>query len=553
MKMSSAATQRAFPSLPVGEQYLAIGSIEDTRVRVCRAIDRGEGLSVVIGPPGTGKSLLGQRIAAQYRTSHAVVLLGDMRVNSRSGLVQQVLFQLRLPHQGLDEESMQLSLIQCLTDNVDGFRPLLLIIDEAQMLSLELLDEIRMLTNLIRDGRHLVQTILIGGPRLEDPLADPQLESLVQRIAVRCYVHPMNFADSLQYIRSLLSPTGLTIDDPAVSAVHHACCGVPRLINQLMTRTLEFATAQRRRLIDEPCVQAAWADLQQLPSPVLEPQWRAPQSAIEFGELSDAPTVRATHSVPAALAETSEFETSTDNMSDDAFEPAEEASPESHYVDFASILQSQSIVCFPESSQIQITPELVAEPLPVPHLQPQSALRRDDQAVRRDDHVRRDHQAGLRNDQAARRDHLFGHDFDDEMIVDVRYQTQSPSPGMAAYPGRLNRDPAADEMTLHQEILQMSDAAKRASDRLSQNSIGEEAVDHDFDNDMPRQLAVEWLDDEPRILSLDDRDLIVIEDDVNVMIDGPVASIAGSAARKPVLHVEQQYQDLFHRMRTVND
>ncbi len=78
-------------------------------------------------------------------------------------------------------------------------------------------------------------------------------------------------------------------------------------------------------------------------------------------------------------------------------------------------------------------------------------------------------------------------------------------------------------------------------------------VEHDFDNDMPRQLAVEWSDDEPRILSLDDRDLIVIEDDVNVMIDGPVSSIASGALRKPVLHVEQQYQDLFQRLRTVND
>ncbi len=347
MNMSSAATQRAFPSIPVGDQYLAIGSIEDSRMRVCRAIDRGEGLAVVIGPPGTGKSLLCQRIATQYRASHAVVVLGDMRVSSRSGLVQQVLFQLRLPVQGLDEESMQLSLIQCLTDNVDGFRPLLLIIDEAQMLSLELLDEIRMLTNLIRDGRHLVQDDSDWQSTFGRPLADPQLESLVQRIAVRCYLHPMNFGDSLQYIRSLLSPTGLTIDDPAVSAVHHACCGVPRLINQLMTRTLEFATSQRRRLIDEHCVQAAWADLQQLPSPVLEPQLRTPVSTIEFGELSDASAASPSRATSNAASVGAKADSAVTPLIDLDYEPSEQVSPVSHYVDFASILQSQSIVCFP--------------------------------------------------------------------------------------------------------------------------------------------------------------------------------------------------------------
>ncbi len=533
-------------------------------MRVCRAIDRGEGLAVVIGPPGTGKSLLCQRVAAQYRTTHAVVLLGDMRVSSRSGLVQQVLFQLRLPHQGLDEESMQLSLIQCLTDNVDGFRPLLLIIDEAQMLSLELLDEIRMLTNLIRDGRHLVQSILIGSPRLEDPLADPQLESLVQRIAVRCYLHPMNFGDSLQYIRSLLSPTGLTIDDPAVSAVHHACCGVPRLINQLMTRTLEFATSQRRRLIDEQCVQAAWADLQQLPSPVLEPQLRAPVSTIEFGELSDVPAVRPSQTAPPAKTAASKVDSSVSPLMDTPFESINEEPQASHYVDFASILQSQSIVCFPESPQIQITPELSADKLqspakstlasePMPTSYAAHTPMQSTRAQSLSELNTSSQNSNRREDYTARREQLFGHDFDDEMIVDVRYQTQAPASGAQAYSGMLTRDPAADEMTLHQEILRMSDTAKRASDRLSQNRIGEEVVEHDFDNDMPRQLAVEWSDDEPRILSLDDRDLIVIEDDVNVMIDGPVSSIASGALRKPVLHVEQQYQGLFQRLRTVND
>ncbi|MGV3486117.1 MAG: AAA family ATPase, partial [Planctomycetaceae bacterium] len=147
MKMPSpTGIDRPFPNVPASDRYLAIGSIEEARCRICKMIDRNEGLGVIIGPPGTGKTLLCQRLAAQYRTTHTVVSLGDIRVSSRTGLIQQVLLQLRLPQQGLDEQAMQLALLECLAKGNDGARSLLLLIDEAQMLSLELLDEIRMLT-----------------------------------------------------------------------------------------------------------------------------------------------------------------------------------------------------------------------------------------------------------------------------------------------------------------------------------------------------------------------------------------------------------------------
>src|SRR5687768_15299397 len=73
MKMPSpAGIDRPFPNVPTCDRYLAIGSIEDARSRICKMIDRCEGLGVVIGPPGTGKTLLCQRVAAQYRSTHAV-------------------------------------------------------------------------------------------------------------------------------------------------------------------------------------------------------------------------------------------------------------------------------------------------------------------------------------------------------------------------------------------------------------------------------------------------------------------------------------------------
>ncbi len=555
MKMPfPAGVDRPFSSVPVYERYLAIGSIEEARSRICRMIERGEGLGIVVGPPGTGKTLLCQRIAAQFRSSHATVMLGDVRVTSRTGLLQQVLLNLGQSYQGMEESEMQLRLVECLTQGSSGGRSLLLVIDEAQLLSTELLEEIRMLTNLIRDGRQLVQSILVGGPKLEDPLADPQMESLSQRIVARCYLHPMTQAESSQYIRSLLAVTGLKIDDDAIAAVHHACGGIPRLVNQLMNQSLDFATQQRKRVIDESCVQNAWADLQQLPSPVVEPRMKPLQSSIEFGELDDSPMNSA--SKPAHCESDSPVKSCTGVSSEAAFGEYEAVTQSSsaHYVDFESILASKSIVCLSDSA---MAPESAPESAVVTTITAQVK----------------------KADRKAYRDELFGIDFSDEMLVDIRLAdalAKPVKPAREAMPGSrpssmpatmsatMSRsiDPAAEEISLHSEILKMSQNAKTASDTRSTiraalpwaplSYITEESIDEiPLDSvEVPKQMAVVW-NDEPLEGSIDDRDMLVIEDDVTILVDQPASSMIGSGTmRQPTAPVEQHYQNLFSRLRT---
>jgi type II secretory pathway predicted ATPase ExeA len=541
MKMpSSTGIDRPFPCVPMSDRYLAIGSIEDARSRICRMIERSEGLGVIIGPPGTGKTLLCQRIAAQYRNSHAVVMLGDIRVSSRMGLIQQVLFHLRVPHRDLDEQAMQLALVETLTKGSDGARSLLLLIDEAQMLSAELLDEIRMLTNLIRDGRPMVQTVLVGSPRMEDALADPQMESLTQRIGARCYLHPMNHAETSQYIRSMLAATGMQVSDDAIASVYHACGGVPRLINQLMNQSVDFASLHRRSMIDDHSVQHAWADLQQLPSPILEPKLK-PAAAIEFGDLDGAAEPRTMDSqnmknevrMPMPAEKTPEF--MFENFTDSVLP---------NYVDMESILSSP-IVCLGNAVDGS------------PQSQPSSEIGDSSKAL--PTQLKTSHTTiptiSKSSARKINREELFGIDFSDEMLVEVKLADVVTK--------KAKSDPAAEEISLHAEILQMSTTAKQAAEPSRPSTraalpwapmpqIVEEPLDilpmESADISVP--MAIVWSEDEPTPIAQDDRDILVIEDEVSVMVDGPASGVIGSGAmRQPAVKVDQQYQSLFSRLR----
>jgi len=528
MKLSAThGTERLFPSIPVCDGYLAIGSIEDARSRVCRMVDRAEGLAVVVGPPGTGKTLLCQRIAAQHRGTHQIVMVGDMRVSSRMGLMQQVLFQMRIPLKGLDEQAMQIALVESLTKTGDGVRNLLLIIDEAQMLTLELLDEIRMLTNLIRDGRQIVQTVLVGNSKLDDSLADPQLESLAQRIVARCYLHAFNQAETAQYVRSMLVTAGIAIHDDAVSSVHHACAGIPRLINQLMKRGIEFAASDRADRIDDMCIQRAWGGLQQLPSPVVDPKLKPRSSDIEFGELSGDDSAAVIEFAPKASLPTPNYfdiESTLGSSSIDCFAPTPS---------FAA--PSKNTTPLPTAARVGVNPR-ASESIPVIMKTTNTTIAPPVSKAER----------------KRQRDDLFGIDFSDEMLVDVT---------LADHPrSKKTKDPAAEEISLHGEILKLSHSANQASARpVIRNAALPWAPEAKmFENtpplpidsaDVPMPMAVVWDEDLPFSDSADDRDMLVIEEDVTIMVDSPAMGIGGGAMRQPPRKIEKQYQDLFAKLR----
>ncbi len=283
-------SRRPFPSLPLAAFYYPASAIDFAYRTLLRCIERGEGIAVVVGPTGCGKSLLGQLLADHFRRTMHVVQLASGRLDSRRALLQAILYELGRPFRGMDEGELRLSLVEYLSRNEPRL-PMLLLVDEAESLPMRLLDELRMTTNLCADGEPCSRLVLLGGSALEERLTSPKLESFSQRIVARCYLEAMSRIETSECIRAQLavaSASDVVFTDDACDAVFQATDGVPRLINQLCDHALILAYADGTSKVDRSGVEEAWADLQQLPTP-----WNGDRSddgsngVIEFGGLED--------------------------------------------------------------------------------------------------------------------------------------------------------------------------------------------------------------------------------------------------------------------------
>lgn len=340
--------RRPFASAPQIDQYFPGTVIEAARQTLTRCIDRGEGVAVVVGPSGTGKTLLCHVLAEQFRDSLGVALLSSGRLSTRRNLFQAILYELGQTYRGMDEGELRLALVDHLTSGEDCARGMVLLVDEGHSLPLRLLEEIRMLTNLSRNGQLQVRLVIAGGCLLEERLAHPKLDSLSQRLVARCYLESFNRSETQEYIHAQIDlaregeepPTRPSVGKAAEAivppetcrSVYQATDGVPRLINQVCDHALLLAYAAGRRQLEPSLVEEAWADLQQLPTPWnVEGQDEQDGGVIEFGGLDDEPTDRpsAAHGTGTSDARVSlpplRISPETDEQSDaPAAEPAEQ-------------------------------------------------------------------------------------------------------------------------------------------------------------------------------------------------------------------------------------
>ncbi len=305
--------ERPFAATPQAARFFAGNGIENARQTLARTIARAEGAGLIIGPSGTGKSLLCQLLVAQFGSQLSVALLSSGRICTRRALLQAILFELRLPYRGMEEGELRLSLIDHLTPGHSTAGPadnsgLLLLVDEAHTLPIRLLEELRMITNLVRDGQPRVRLVLAGSPALEERFASPKLDSFSQRLAARCYLAAFNREETAGYARYQISAVGgdpdRVFDGAAYEAIYRATDGIPRLINQVCDHALILTALGQCPRVTAAAIEEAWSDLQQLPTP-----WQAGASAseerpavVEFAPLDDLPDETAAIPFPARRA-----------------------------------------------------------------------------------------------------------------------------------------------------------------------------------------------------------------------------------------------------------
>ncbi len=129
----------------------------------------------------------------------------------------------------------------------------ILVVDEAQNLSLKMLEELRMLTNVNIDNRQLLQLILVGQPELNKKLQQPALKQFAQRIAVNAHLIGLSMEETIEYIHHRTKVAGSTKDiftNIACKNVFLATKGIPRLINILCDTALVYSYAEMKKTID---------------------------------------------------------------------------------------------------------------------------------------------------------------------------------------------------------------------------------------------------------------------------------------------------------------
>ena len=294
-------TSRPFTAAPYVKHYFASESMHQTLTKAQDCIERSAGPVVAIGGPGSGKSLLLGMLEERYRGKFSVANLSCIRLKDRADLLKSILFTLDQPHQGMSEGDLRFALINYLKPNPQCPNGVLLLVDDAQTLTFGLLDEIRLITNFVRDGQARVRLVLAGTQSLEDNLTSNKLQSLNQRIAARCYLTSMSRDETANYIAEHIDRVGgngrQLLDSQSLRAVHDVSDGCPRLVNQVCEHALIVASTRGASVVTENHVREAWDDVQGIPG-----DWSAPAdtqkdtsalqnddgwTVIEFGQLDE--------------------------------------------------------------------------------------------------------------------------------------------------------------------------------------------------------------------------------------------------------------------------
>ena len=222
------------------------------------------GFILLTGEVGSGKTTLIRNMIRSELRDSVLAKVFNTRVDSLQ-LLMQINSDFGLDTDGRDKAALLRELNDFLIEQYAQRRQAVLIIDEAQNLSSEILEEVRMLSNLETDRDKLLQIILVGQPQLRALLARPELLQLRQRIQINCNLQPLSPAEVREYIEFRLEKAGnreaLILDADAVEAVAAYTHGIPRLINILCDYIMIDAYSSGSRKIAGDAVHELAADL----------------------------------------------------------------------------------------------------------------------------------------------------------------------------------------------------------------------------------------------------------------------------------------------------
>jgi type II secretory pathway predicted ATPase ExeA len=257
MKLSRFGLERRpFPASPDLACYYPATTHESALATLQDGLADGEAAVVLTAAPGLGKTLLAHALAQRLGELVEVCLVAP--ASSRAGILQALLFDLGLPHEGRPEQEMRLAVLSHLLALFREGRRTILIADESHLFTVEALEEMRLLGNVEGPAGKAVQLVLIGQPELLELLQRPELSSLRQRVAARARLEPLGMEEAADYILHHLRAAGArpekVISQESLQMLARASGGVPRRINQAAHLALRLADAGEADQVDAEAV-----------------------------------------------------------------------------------------------------------------------------------------------------------------------------------------------------------------------------------------------------------------------------------------------------------
>ena len=290
-------------------------------------IQSRKGFVLLTGEVGTGKTTLINKLLEWLRVQQVpTAFVFNSRLNVPQFL-DYMMADFGIPSDSRSKSQILLRLYNWLLDRYRAGETAVLIVDEAQGLSDELLEEIRMMTNLETFTEKLLQIVLVGQPELEQKLKQPNLRQLRQRLTLRAKTYPLTPEETKSYVAQRLRIAGWNgqaiFVPESLLAIHRYSCGIPRVVNLICEHCLVSAFVDQQRIVTASVVEVVARDFDLIDNPVsgmvlsAEPGPTSSEAFVESG------SPRLAH--PPVVPRTGRPVSEADATSRSDFRPFEEA------------------------------------------------------------------------------------------------------------------------------------------------------------------------------------------------------------------------------------
>ena len=265
-------TRYPFELSPDPYFFYATPGHKEVLLNLIYGIQRKKGFIAVTGEVGTGKTLLIHCLLELLRRIDVPAAYVNNPQVSSIEFIQSVLEQFKLPFRGITKTDGLDRLGKFLGDQFYRGRTVVLIVDEAQLLSWKMLEEIRLLGNLETVRQKLLQIVVVGQPELDRRIDSPNSVQLKQRLSLRCRLCPLTEEETRKYIVSRLKLAGANssaehvFSPEAVAAIYRYSRGIPRVVNTISENALIVGYSCQARCIGIDLIEEVSAGLHLSPA-----------------------------------------------------------------------------------------------------------------------------------------------------------------------------------------------------------------------------------------------------------------------------------------------